>query len=370
MKYLPFYEALEDCSRLAGKVPQALCLNEGDFPVIGQGKQLVEGFTNDSDLVFRGDLPVILFGDHTAAFKFIDRPFARGADGTKLFRPRTENLDAKFVWHFLQTARLPVTGYDRKTKYLEILEIPLPPLEEQRRIAAILDKASTLKQQSAKASSITENLGIARLEQLLARNVHLLTSRRLEELCAAGAPITYGILQPGPDLDEGVPYVRPSEIKNSQVDLNRLKKTSPEIARKYSKSELKSGDILLTIVGTIGETAVVPPELEGGNITQSSARIRVNPRLASPAFIYHFLKSQHAKRQIDRDRLGVAVERLNLHHVRDMEILCPPLEIQEKFAAEAQSMANIAYRHSLLACSASSLFNSLSNSLFAGNQGQ
>jgi type I restriction enzyme S subunit len=208
------------------------------------------------------------------------------------------------------------------------------------------------------------------MERLGAFYARQAPSRRLEELCAAGAPITYGILQPGPDLDEGVPYVRPSEIKNSQVDLNRLKKTSPEIARKYSKSELKSGDILLTIVGTIGETAVVPPELEGGNITQSSARIRVNPRLASPAFIYHFLKSQHAKRQIDRDRLGVAVERLNLHHVRDMEILCPPLEIQEKFAAEAQSMANIAYRHSLLACSASSLFNSLSNSLFAGNQGQ
>lgn len=205
---------------------------------------------------------------------------------------------------------------------------------------------------------------------MLASNVHQLTSRRLEELCAAGAPITYGILQPGPDLDEGVPYVRPSEIKNSRVDLNRLKKTSPEIARRYSKSELKPGDILLTIVGTIGETAVVPPELEGGNITQSSARIRVDTRLASPAFIYHFLKSQHAKRQIDRDRLGVAVERLNLHHVRDIEILCPPLEIQEKFAAEAQSIANLACRHSLLACSTSSLFNSLNNSLFAGGQGQ
>ncbi|MCS5698490.1 restriction endonuclease subunit S [Cyanobium sp. FGCU-52] len=158
MKYLPFYEALEDCSRLAGKVPQASCLHEGDFPVIGQGKQLVEGFTNDSGLVFRGDLPVILFGDHTAAFKFIDHPFARGADGTKLFRPRTESLDAKFVWHFLQTARLPMTGYDRKTKYLESLEIPLPPLEEQRRIAAILDKASELSINITRAIQIEDEL--------------------------------------------------------------------------------------------------------------------------------------------------------------------------------------------------------------------
>ena len=157
MNYLPFHEALEDCSRLAGKVPQASCIHEGNFPVIGQGKQAVEGFTNDPGLIFRGDLPVILFGDHTAAFKFIDRPFARGADGTKLFRPRTEHLDAKFTWHFLQTVQLPQTGYDRKTKYLESVAIPLPPLEEQRRIAAILDKATELEVLSMKQSRLLED---------------------------------------------------------------------------------------------------------------------------------------------------------------------------------------------------------------------
>jgi type I restriction enzyme S subunit len=183
-----------------------------------------------------------------------------------------------------------------------------------------------------------------------------------------GAPITYGILQPGPDLEEGVPYVRPSEIKNSQIDLIRLKKTSTEIADKYSKSELKAGDLLLTIVGTIGETAVVPPALEGGNITQYSARIRVEPDLASPTFVYYFLKSQHAKRQIERDRLGVAVERLNLHHVRDMEILCLPRKIQESFATDADSLTSLASRHSLLASQASSLFESLCHSLLASRQ--
>jgi type I restriction enzyme, S subunit len=368
MNSVPFYEALEDCSRLAGKVPQASCLPNGEIPVIGQGKRPVEGFTNDYGLLFSGDLPVILFGDHTATFKFIDHPFARGADGTKLFRPRDQRLNAKYAWHFLQTVRLPQTGYDRKTKYLEDIEIPLPSLEEQRRIAAILDKASMIKRQSAKASVLAETLCIARLEQLLGTNKDLLVGRRLEELCVLGAPITYGILQPGPDLEEGVPYVRPSEIKNSQIDLIRLKKTSTEIADKYSKSELKAGDLLLTIVGTIGETAVVPPALAGGNITQSSARIRVEPDLASPTFVYYFLKSQHAKRQIERDRLGVAVERLNLHHVRDMEILCLPRKIQENFATDADSLKLLASRQSLLSSQASSLFESLSHSFLAGSQ--
>jgi type I restriction enzyme S subunit len=249
------------------------------------------------------------------------------------------------------------------------IEIPLPPLEEQRRIAAILDKASTVKRQSAKALALTETLCIARLEQLLATNKGLLVTQRLEELCVTGAPITYGILQPGPDLNGGVPYVRPSEIKNSQIDLGRLKRTSLEIARKYSKSQLNSGDILLTIVGTIGEAAIVPPELEGGNITQSSARIRIDPDLANPLYVYHFLKSQHVSRQIERDRLGVAVERLNLHHVRDIEILCLPRDIQEKFAAEADSLKQLASRHSRLVKHANSLLGSYSNSLLGSRQG-
>lgn len=103
-------------------------------------------------------MPVILFGDHTAAFKFIDRPFARGADGTKPFRPRTQQLDAKFAWHFLQRSKLPDTGYDRKAKYLESLKIPLPPLEEQWRIAAILDKANRITSLQQGALRVVGNL--------------------------------------------------------------------------------------------------------------------------------------------------------------------------------------------------------------------
>ena len=298
-------------------------------------------------------------------------------DGWLALKPKRNDIDLDYAYHALGSAHAmaqfqkQAAGATVKNLNKDIvasIKIPLPPLEEQRRIAAILDKASALKQQSLKALAQVESLGIARLEQLLIKNQESLTPRRLEELCATGAPITYGILQPGPDLVQCIPYVRPSEIKNSQIDIKRLKKTSFEIAVKYRKSEIKTGDILLTIVGTIGETALVPPELEGGNITQSSARVRIDTSLACPAYIYHFFKSQHALRQISRDRLGVAVERLNLHHVRDMEILCLPMEVQDKFGAEVHSLAQLVSRHSLLAQRTSSLLNSLSNSLLVSGQ--
>ena len=106
------------------------------------------------------------------------------------------------------------------------LNIPLPPLEEQRRIAAILDKASLLRARSSEGAELIECLGVERLEQLVALYERGLASHKLEDLCDSGAPITYGILQPGPDLDDGIPYVRPSEIKDSRIEVAKLRKTS------------------------------------------------------------------------------------------------------------------------------------------------
>lgn len=154
----------------------------------------------------------------------------------------------------------------------------------------------------------------------------------LSTICREDSPITYGILQPGPEVQDGVPYVRPSEIKDGRIDVSSVRRTSPAIADRYKKSIIREGDILITIVGTIGHIATVPPELDGGNITQSSARIRICSSKSDSDYVKHFLRSPYATRQYDRHRLGVAVSRLNLHHVRDLEIPLPPLAEQKRIA--------------------------------------
>src|SRR5207237_6566612 len=94
--------------------------------------------------------------------------------------------------------------------------------------------------------------------------------KSLAEVAADGAPILYGILQPGPDTPGGIPYVRPTEIVEDVIDLSSIRHTTPTIAGKYKRSVLKLDDIILSIVGTIGKVAVVPADLNGCNITQSS----------------------------------------------------------------------------------------------------
>src|SRR4030042_1682901 len=69
----------------------------GRFPVVDQGAGLISGYTDNEDAVHQEDLPIILFGDHTRNFKFLDFPFAAGADGTKLLRANARRVDPLYL---------------------------------------------------------------------------------------------------------------------------------------------------------------------------------------------------------------------------------------------------------------------------------
>lgn len=160
--------------------------------------------------------------------------------------------------------------------------------------------------------------------------------KSLHELATDGAPILYGILQPGPDTPDGVPYVRPTEIVADAIDLTSIRRTTPTIAAKYKRSVLKPDDVILSIVGTIGKVAIVPPDLDGGNITQSSVRIRLRSDVVSPRYVAWALRSPILRQQFDKHRLGTAVPRLNVAHVRALRVPVPSLPEQQRIVAEIE----------------------------------
>ncbi|MEY2486751.1 MAG: type restriction enzyme subunit [Verrucomicrobiota bacterium] len=162
------------------------------------------------------------------------------------------------------------------------------------------------------------------------------TWKSLAEIAAEGAPILYGILQPGPDTPGGVPYVRPTEITEDVIDLSSIRRTTPTIAGKYKRSVLKPDDVILSIVGTIGKVAIVPSELDGGNITQSSVRVRPRSEVVLPRYVAWVLRSPVLRRQFDQHRLGTAVPRLNVAHVRALRVPVPPLPEQRRIVAEIE----------------------------------
>jgi len=159
----------------------------------------------------------------------------------------------------------------------------------------------------------------------------------LEELIGEASPIVYGIIQAGPEVGGGGPYIRPTELVDGGIDISALKRTSTAIASKYSRSMLKAGDIVLAIVGTIGKLAIVPPELEGANITQSSARLRP-PSFMPPRYLAAALQSPQLRAQFDQMEFGVAVRRLNIAHVRALRVPVAPANEQRRIVAKLDAI--------------------------------
>lgn len=222
-------------------------------------------------------------------------------------------------------------------------KIPLPPLDEQREIVAEIEKQFTRLEAGVGAlKRVQENLKRYRasiLKKLVGANGSPLYA--LVDLVDPGAKVLYGILQPGPEIPGGVPYVRPTEINVDTIQIGEIRRTSPEIASKYSRSILKGGDIILSIVGTIGKVAIVPLELEGGNITQSSVRIRPDSQKILVDYLAWVLRSPFATQQYDAVRLGTAVPRLNVAHVRELKIPVPSLSEQKRIVEEVEHRLSI-----------------------------
>ena len=110
----------------------------GEFPVIDQGAKFISGWTDSTESVIFDNLPAVIFGDHTRIFKYVDFPFAMGADGTKLLYANDEILVSRFFYYALLNLKVPNKGYNRHYRYLREFSVACPPLPEQHAIANVL----------------------------------------------------------------------------------------------------------------------------------------------------------------------------------------------------------------------------------------
>jgi type I restriction enzyme, S subunit len=178
------------------------------------------------------------------------------------------------------------------------------------------------------------------------------TVASLEQLTDANRPICYGILMPKENVAEGVLYVKVKDMKGDRIDLASLHRTRREIAEEYSRASLKPGDLLLAIRGTYGRVANVPPELDGGNITQDTARLAITKAMNSE-FVATALRSFDCQSYFKRVARGVAVKGVNIGDVKLCPIPILPLEEQLEIVAEVAEKlsqieaAEVATDHSL-----------------------
>jgi type I restriction enzyme S subunit len=162
---LPLDEAFDDVSRQGNKIPRSEYLASGKIPVVDQGQDEIAGYWDEVGDAYRGQLPVILFGDHTRIFKLLEHPFCIGADGVRLLRPKA--MDCHFAFGLLTLLDVPSRGYSRHFKELRSLSYIYPPPDLQERFGKAL---AELRKLSAKATNQTTSS--ATLETLFQTLLH------------------------------------------------------------------------------------------------------------------------------------------------------------------------------------------------------
>lgn len=150
----------------------------------------------------------------------------------------------------------------------------------------------------------------------------------------SGTIVTYGIVQAGEETANGVPYIRTGDIVASEIAARQLRRTAPKIAAQYARSRVRTGDIVMSIRATVGTTAVVPPELDGANLTQGTARIAPSERVQG-SYLLNLLRAPEVQHWIQRQVKGATFREITLARLRELPVRVPPPTLQQVFARRA-----------------------------------
>ncbi len=164
---------------------------------------------------------------------------------------------------------------------------------------------------------------------------------RVQELNPASRHCAYGVLQPGQNVEKGIPLVRVGDIDDGRVGLNDLKRISPAIAARYPRTKLQGGEVLITLVGAIGRTAVVPPVLAGANTARA---VGVIPLVGGvlPEWVEIWFRNPDKAREMSGKAHEVARKTLNLEDVRAAAVALPPYVEQQRIVSEVERRLSVA----------------------------
>lgn len=195
-----------------------------------------------------------------------------------VLRGNLQLVDRRYLYHWFSSSRTQavVRSFSRQTTNIANLDlrrcaelvIPLPPLAQQKRIAALLDAVDALRAKRREAIALLDDFAQSIFLNMFGDpfvNRSGFEVRELEDLVAGGDRINYGVVQPGQHVEDGIPLIRSGDLGRLGVDRSSLMRISPEIESSYVRSRVKGNEILIGCVGAIGEVAVVSNDDVGSN---------------------------------------------------------------------------------------------------------
>ncbi len=249
------------------------------------------------------------------------------------------------------------------------VEIPLPPLKEQKRIAAILDKADNLRRKRQQAIQLADEFLRAVFLDMFGDPVSNPKGWEVVDLSSLIDPsdrLNYGVVQPGDEVPDGIPLVRSGDLFDLTPKVSTLRKVSDSVDNRHRKSRLKGNEILIACVGSIGKVGLVTNEMVGWNIARAVTRIPLMEGV-NREYIYRYLQSPVVQGYFERETRAVAQPTLNVGLIAKTPIALPPVDLQQKFLCKFSKIASFKDKLVRSLTLEDGLFSSLSQKAFAGN---
>ena len=253
----------------------------------------------------------------------------------------------------------------------ESFEIPLPPLEEQKRIAAILDKADAVRRKRQQAIELADKFLQSVFLDMFGDPV---TNPKGFEVSEIGieCEIKGGKRIPKGDTlvryDTGFPYIKAGNIKDGEVTGKHLEYVTPEVRDKIKRYTVNKGDICITVVGAnIGDVGIVPEELHLASLTENANKILINDknRLRTD-YLAEALTTDFIQKQIKQKTMAVGVPKLALFRIQQLKILVPPIEVQKDFEKRKRLLVGLLKKSNENLSASERIFTSLSQQAFKG----
>lgn len=335
----------------------------GSYPVVGSG-----GVVGHHDVsLTTGPTVVVGRKGSIGSVTWIDGP-AWPIDTAYFVEPLNDAIDLRWTYWTMQRLGLAgmnksaaIPGLNREDVYR--LGIKLPTLGDQRRIAAILDHADALRAKRRQVLAHFDDLTQSIFYEMFGRR-----SDAVEQLCAlvdSAERIGYGVVQPGDDVEGGVPLIRVADLVDGRVSRRDLKRISPAVEGRHRRSRIQGNEILVSTVGRIGAVSVVGPEDVGSNIARAVARVPISDA-ATRAYVAAYLQTETPQRYFKSEIRAVAQPTLNIRDLAAVNIPVPPLELRRKYALRISQTAAQCLQIDRAVAVHDELFASLQSRAFKG----
>jgi type I restriction enzyme S subunit len=352
----------------------------GQYPVIDQGRDLIAGWTDAGDGVISEPLPVVVFGDHSRTFKYVDFPFVRGADGTQVLKPR-ENLNPLYFYFACRSVDLPSRGYNRHLALLKEQSIPVPAPSDQARIAQVLEHVDDYIRHQEAQLSAAQDLRRSVVRQLFAQGLRGDGRQETElgelpqgwdvvEFQEVRESLRYGT-SARCSLETGTyPVLRIPNIGPAKIDDSELKYCDMP-AREAARFSLDDGDLLFIrtngVIERLGLCAVYRGQPKNALFASYLIRARLKDG-ADPDFIAYFLGSPVGIAEISARATPAADGKYNLNTgiIDSLLVPLPPIDEQHEIVNVIRSLDQKQALHREKLATSRRLFERLLRGLMTG----